>query len=229
MRLHCIQHVPFEGPANLEQWAKANGHTFTKTVLYYDEDFPKMNEFDVLAILGGPLNVYEEKDYPWLKREKKFIKDAIESKKAVLGICLGAQLIADALGGKITANKEKEIGWYPVTLTPEAKKSKVFGKFPEKFMAFHWHGDTFSIPPGAVRMARSEACENQAFEYGGHVYAVQFHLESSDDSINRLAKNCSDELVDGKYIQKKEEMLSQDKYLEGIYGLMKVLLENISK
>lgn len=137
MKIHCIQHVPFEGPANVESWAKSKGHTFTKTVLYYDEDFPKIEEFDLLVVLGGPMSIHEEKDYPFLVREKKFIKEAIDAKKSVMGICLGAQLIASVLGAKVTGNEHKEIGWYPVRMSAAAKKSKLFESFPSSFTAFH--------------------------------------------------------------------------------------------
>jgi GMP synthase-like glutamine amidotransferase len=140
MKLHYIQHVPFENSGNIEAWAKANGHSVTKTVLYYDEAFPEPGEYDWLVIMGGPMNVYEEKDYPFLKREKAFIKDAIAKKKRVLGVCLGAQLLSDVLGGKVTANANKEIGWFKVKLTPEAKQSPVFKNLPQEFNAFHWHG-----------------------------------------------------------------------------------------
>jgi GMP synthase-like glutamine amidotransferase len=230
MRLHYIQHVPFENAGNIEAWAKANGHTLTKTVLYYDEAFPEPDDFDLLVVMGGPMNVYEEKDYPFLKREKAFLKDAISKKKRVLGICLGAQLLSDVLGGKVTANANKEIGWFKVKLTADAKKSPVFKNLPQEFMAFHWHGDTFSIPPGGKCMASSEATANQAFEYdNGRVVGLQFHIESTDDGINRLTKNCGDELVPGKFMQKKDDFLHNDAQLKEIYGLLAVFLDGMAK
>jgi len=219
MRLHYLQHVPYENIANIQVWAKNKGYPVTKTVLYYDEALPGLKSFDTLIIMGGPMNVYEEKDYPWLSREKKLISEAIDAGKLVLGICLGAQLIADVLGGKVIRSNAMEIGWYDVILTPEAKASPVFKSLPGKFTAFHWHGDTFSIPAGARRMAYSEACENQAFEYNdGKVVGLQFHLESSDDGINRLTKNCGDQLAeDGRYIQKKPQLIGQDEKLKDVY------------
>jgi GMP synthase-like glutamine amidotransferase len=230
MRLHYIQHVPYENAGNIEAWAKANGHAVTKTVLYYDEEFPGPDEFDWLVVMGGPMNVYEEKDYPFLKRETAFIKGAIAKKKRVLGVCLGAQLISDVLGGKVTANANKEIGWFKVRLTPEAKGSPAFKNLPQEFTAFHWHGDTFSIPPGAKRTASSEATENQAFEFdGGRVVGLQFHLESTDDGINRLAKNCGDDLKPGKYVQSKEEFLHKDAQLKNIYQLLVTFLDGMAK
>lgn len=230
MKLHYIQHVPYESAGNIEAWAKAHGLSVSKTVLYYDEAFPGFDEFDWLVVMGGPMNVYEEGDYPFLKREKAFIKDAIAKNKKVLGVCLGAQLLSDALGGKVTKNDSKEIGWFKVKLAPEAKLSTVFRNLPQEFTAFHWHGDTFSIPPGAKRMASSNATENQAFEYdGGRVIGLQFHLESTDDGINRLAKNCGGDLVPGKYVQKKDDFLHKDQQLKEIYGILATFLDAMAK
>jgi GMP synthase-like glutamine amidotransferase len=230
MKLHYIQHVPFENAGNIEAWAKQNGHTLTKTVLYYDEAFPAVERFDWLIVMGGPMNVYEEGEYPFLKREKQFIADAIAKKKRVLGVCLGAQLVSDVLGGKVTKNPEKEIGWYPVKLTAEAKQSPVFRNLPQEFTAFHWHGDTFSIPAGAKRMASSEATGNQAFEYdNGRVIGLQFHLESTDDGINRLTKNCGEDLTPGKYVQAKDEFLHKDDQVKEIYGLLTVFMDAMVK
>ncbi|MGD0954214.1 MAG: type 1 glutamine amidotransferase [Methanotrichaceae archaeon] len=207
MRLHYLQHVPFEGLARIEDWAEDRGHEISRTLLFDGQELPGIDEFDWLVIMGGPMNIYEESKYPWLAREKRFIRDSIASNKIVLGICLGGQLIADVLGGKVRRNLYKEIGWHPVKLTPEGQKSKIFGVLPNTFMAFHWHGDTFEIPPQALRAAESESCANQAFALGKAI-GLQFHLESSMDSVDHLIKNCSDELVDGKYIQSQEEIVS---------------------
>ena len=227
MKIHYLQHVPFEDPANILVWAENRGHTVSKTLLYDGAVLPPMDDFDWLVIMGGPMNIYEEESHPWLVEEKKFIEQAISGGKTVLGICLGAQLIADILGGRVYKNKYKEIGWYPVALTGEAKNSPVFGALPDKFTAFHWHGDTFDLPPGAVRVAESEGCANQGFEYDGRVIGLQFHLESSLESIKRLIRHCSAELVEGKYIQNPAEMLSQNGNLAEIRGVMNLLLDNM--
>ena len=205
MRLHYLQHVPFEDLAGIEDWAEDRGHQISRTLLFDGQKLPGMDEFDWLVIMGGPMNIYEEDKYPWLAGEKRFIRDAIISDKIVLGICLGGQLIADVLGGRVRRNLYKEIGWHHVKLTPEGQNSRIFNVLPNTFMAFHWHGDTFEIPPQAHRAAESEACANQAFMIGKAV-GLQFHLESSMDSIDHLIENCSDELVDGKYIQSPEEI-----------------------
>jgi GMP synthase-like glutamine amidotransferase len=228
MRLHSLQHEPFEGLANIELWANERGHSISRTLLFNNEEFPDVNDFDWLFIMGGSMNIYEEEKYPWLRGEKNFIAEAIANKKIVLGICLGSQFIADVLGGRVTRNLHKEIGWFPVTLTEEAESSPVFRTFPHEFVAFHWHGDTFNIPPGAVKIASSAGCHGQAFEYG-RVIGLQFHLEYSPESINLMLKSCGEEIMDGKYIQKKDEILSHIKNAAGTQGLLNMLLDNVQK
>lgn len=227
--MHYLKHVPFEDMANIGVWAKDKGHILSKTEFYNNDTLPQMEDFDWLIILGGPMNIYEEKTYPWLASEKEFIAQAIAAKKPVLGICLGAQLIADVLGAKVKRNDFTEIGWFPVTLTRDAKSSQVFTNLPEKFMAFHWHGDTFEIPSGAVRVAESEGCKNQAFVYNDRVIGLQFHIEYSLESINSMLDNCGDELVDGKFIQNEEEILGLKENLKETNHLLNSLLDNIEK
>src|SRR3972149_5577170 len=178
MRIHSLEHEPFEGLANIEVWAKKKGYIITRTLLFNNEELPEMNDFDWLVIMGGSMNVYEEEKYPWLREEKNLIAEAIASKKMILGVCLGAQLVADVLGGRVSKNRYNEIGWFPVTLTEEARNSSIFFNFPGTFTAFHWHGDTLRIPHGAKKIAQSEGCANQAFEYGKTI-GLQFHLEYS--------------------------------------------------
>lgn len=155
--------------------------------------------------MGGPMGVHDEKKHPWLKAEKQFIENAIKSDKVVIGICLGAQLIADVLGAKVFPSQYKEIGWFPVHLTNEGKK--VLGDFPEDFTAFHWHGDTFDLPSGAKHLAGSVACKNQAFLYD-KVLGLQFHLESTEASVKALIDNCRQEIVPASHIQNEESILN---------------------
>lgn len=226
MRIHFIEHENFEGPANIELWAKNKGHSITRTKLFNGDKFPFLREFDWLVIMGGSMNVYEDEKFPWLPPEKEFIKQAIDNNKIVLGICLGAQLIAAVLGGKVSKNEFNEIGWFPVKLTGEAKNSPVFSSFPDEFTVVHWHGDTFSIPPGARRIAESQACANQAFEIG-RVIGLQFHLEYSRESIDLMFKNCASDFVDGRYIQKPDEILSGIGNVNETRRLLGLLLDNM--
>jgi GMP synthase-like glutamine amidotransferase len=229
MRIHCLQHVPFEDPGNIEVWAKDRGHGVCRTLLFQRESLPRFSDFDWLIIMGGPMNVYEEEKHPWLIEEKKFIAEAIARQKTLLGVCLGAQLIAAALGAKVYRNAHKEIGWYPVCLTPEGEKSGLWGPLSPRFIAFHWHGDTFDIPVGAIRTAGSEGCTNQAFEYDGRVVGWQFHLESTLGSIQRLIQNCGDELLGGRYIQKPGEMLAAEENLQGVRRRLEIFLDGLER
>lgn len=226
MRIHYIQHVPFEDMANIEEWAKSRGHSVTRTLLYKGEEFPLLGSFDWLVVMGGPMGVYDEAEYPWLAGEKRFVRNAIATGKIVLGVCLGAQLIAAATGGEVSKNPQKEIGWYQVSLAGDAKSSPVLSVLPEKFMAFHWHGDTFAIPPGARRLAFSDACANQAFEFGRAI-GLQFHLETSPGSMERLIENCRGELVKGPFIQDVDTMRSGSPNFDGIKKLLYQLLDRI--
>jgi GMP synthase-like glutamine amidotransferase len=228
MRIHVLQHVSFEDEAGIGVWAKAQDHSITKTLLYRNEKLPPTDNFDRLLIMGGPMSVHDEREYPWLVGEKKLIREAIEKGKTVLGVCLGAQLIAHVLAARVYKNPHKEIGWHGVSLAKEAGRSPVFNRFPKKFTAFHWHGETFDLPLGCARIAESEACLNQAFEYDGRVVGLQFHLESSEESIRRLIQNCPEDLADGKYVQRADEILAgADEFLEPMRGLMTQVLDKI--
>ncbi|MFQ5790461.1 MAG: type 1 glutamine amidotransferase [Acidobacteriota bacterium] len=201
MRWHYLQHVPFEGPAYLDSWAQSRGHALGRTEVWAGGQFPVLDELDGLFVLGGPMSVYEEDRYTWLTPEKAFIQKAIMGEKPILGICLGAQLLSGVLGGTVTENPRKEIGWFPVDLTREGREAAWFRNFPDQFLAFHWHGDRFSIPPGAVHAARSEACAEQAFVHGDRVIGLQFHLESTEESIAALIQHCGEEITCAPYIQ----------------------------
>lgn len=227
MRIHYLQHVPFEDLANIWMWANNNGHSVSSTKLYMNQKLPEIGSFDWLIVMGGPMNIYEEEKYSWLAREKHFIKDTIKSGRFVLGICLGAQLVADVLGGKVKRNNHKEIGWLTVRKTQEG--SGVMSSLPNEFMAFHWHGDTFDIPPGATRLAESEGCENQAFEYGRNVLGFQFHLESSEASVQRLIENCVEDMTIGEYVQSPDEIFSRRDCLPDIKNSMELLLNEIER
>ena len=193
MKIHYLQHVPFEGTGSIENWAITHGHGMTQTRLYAGDPLPPLERFDLLVIMGGPMSIHDEADYPWLKAEKWFIRQVIEAGKPVLGICLGAQLIANSLGGEVVAAGFREIGWFPVTLTSDFADSNLGQRLPDKVMAFHWHGETFTLPPGCQSIGSSAACSNQGFIYQDRVIALQFHLESTLLSTEALIENGADE------------------------------------
>lgn len=177
--------------------------------------------------MGGPMNIYEHGKYPWLANEKRFLKQAIDTGKIILGICLGAQLLADVLGGKVYPNKWKEIGWFPVWKTSGAKCCSAFKRFPSLLHAFHWHGDTFELPPGAVLLASSGACENQAFAFRERVLGLQFHLETTRTGAEQLITHCGDEIEQGPYSQNGEQMLAGEERFEKINDVMTTVLDDL--
>ncbi|WP_343219111.1 type 1 glutamine amidotransferase [Cerasicoccus frondis] len=206
MRAHYLQHVPFEGLGSIEKWLEKAGYEITCTQLFAGDELPAVAGIDLVIIMGGPMSVNDEASHTWLRAEKAFIRDAIAEGKAVLGICLGAQLIANALGGEVYPNAEREIGWIPVQAANH-ERSDLF-QFPPVVGVFHWHGETFDLPHGAVLTASSAACANQAFQLGGKVVGLQFHLETTPESAKALVDHCGDELATGgPYVQTAEQML----------------------
>jgi GMP synthase-like glutamine amidotransferase len=208
MKIDVLQHVLYEGPGAISEWAQSQGHEIRITEVY-QADLPAVDGIEFLVILGGPMNVHQEADYPWLAKERAFIKAAIEKGKVVLGICLGAQLLADALGGKVTKGEHVEIGWFPVEITDDGHELELMDGFPTRFIALHWHGDTFSIPPDSVHFASSTACKHQAFAYDeGRVVGLQFHCEETRESLALLMENAAADLVQGEWIETPKELLA---------------------
>lgn len=231
MKIHCLQHIETETLGNIATWIEEKNHELTKTLLYEEgHRFPDPGNFDLLLIMGGTMSVYQEEEYPWLKPEKDFVRQTIEAGKPILGSCFGAQMLAEVLGGKVTRNRFKEIGWHRVRSTVNGKENGPFPEecFPEEYLpagihpeftAFMWHGDTFEIPAGAIRLFESEACINQGFIYKGNVLGLQFHPEADEKWIKNLIEDSGHEIVEGKYIQIEEEMLGQEEFLEGSRAL----------
>lgn len=203
MKVHVLQHVPFEGLGSIEPWLVARGATVSYTRFFESSRLPKPMDLDLVIALGGPMSVNDEADLPWLKEEKRFVAEAVNSGKAVLGICLGAQLIAGALGARVYPGPHKEIGWFDIESTSD--RPDMF-RFPKKVKVFHWHGETFDLPRDATRLARSAGCQNQAFQIGSRAIGLQFHLETTPASAESLIVHCRNELVDGRFIQSEEEL-----------------------
>lgn len=224
MRINYFQHVAFEGLGTIEQWIYARGYHLTATKLYQNDPIPDMESVDWFIIMGGPMGVHDEDRLPWLKSEKRLIEKAVSKEKAVLGICLGAQLIADVLGARVYSNRFKEIGWFPIELTEVGQRSPLFEFLPARLGVFHWHGDTFDLPAGAVHIARSEACLYQAFVYNERVIGLQFHLESTPKGVEALIENCSGALVKGSYIETPSQVMARSKDFRIINRAMDELL-----
>lgn len=206
MRVHYLQHVPFETLGAIEPWLRAAGCRLTQTRFFDSASLPDLTHFDFLVVLGGPMSVNEEAEFPWLIEEKGFIRECIGGGKRVLGVCLGAQLIASASGARVYPNQFKEIGWFPVEGLASPGGSCF--PFPPSLEVFHWHGETFDLPAEAVRIARSEGCENQAFQIGRCVIGLQFHLETTAESLRAMVSHSRSELGPAKHVQSEAEMLT---------------------
>ncbi|OGR85579.1 MAG: hypothetical protein A2901_01955 [Elusimicrobia bacterium RIFCSPLOWO2_01_FULL_54_10] len=177
--IYALYHAPTETAGLIGDALKKLKLNFKEVRLFGGQPLPKNSpELDALIVMGGPMNVDETKKYPFLTEEVKLIQQVIKDGKPVLGICLGSQLIAKALGSKVYPNKlGREVGWKPLELSMQGIMDPLFKEFPNNTKVLHWHGDTFDLPKGAVHLASTEKCQNQAFRYGENVYALQFHLE----------------------------------------------------
>lgn len=202
MHAVILQHHPIEGPGSLTPWLARHATSCQIVRLDAGEKCPPPETADLLIILGGPMSVNDEGEFPWLRDEKVFIRQVIASDRPVLGICLGSQLIASALGAAVRANPHKEIGWLPI----EGLAVNAPLTLPSTTV-FQWHGDTFDLPAGATLLARSEACAHQAFLYKEKVLALQFHLESTPELVKLFIETGSDELVAAPYIQSPQAIL----------------------
>lgn len=227
MNLHYFKHVPFEDIGSIRNWAESVGANISLTRFYAGDFLPSINDIDWLIIMGGPMRVYDEKQYPWLETEKRFISQAITNRKVVLGICLGAQLLAHVLGARVYRHGRKEIGWFPIQKTDDLAGSSFADVIPDEVEVLHWHCDTFELPPETIHLASSAACENQGFVYGDRVVGLQFHLETTKQDLATLIENCIDDITDGPYIQGPEEMLSKSSRFARVNAAMDRLLERL--
>lgn len=203
MNVHVLQHAPFEGLGSIGAWLDQRRARIGWTRLFARDPLPTPDGLDLLIVLGGPMSVNDEGRLPWLVPEKQALRDCIARGIPVLGVCLGAQLIASALGARVYRAPRPEIGWFPIEAVPAPEGTF---RLPPTCRVFHWHGETFDLPAGAVRLARSEACENQAFQFGRHVLALQFHLEMTRGGARAMVENCRDGLVPGPCVQAEEEL-----------------------
>lgn len=201
MDVLILKNTPSEGPGTIEDFLRGRGVRYAVVDLQ-NERIPDAKGFDVLVMMGGPMSVNEEDLYPYITKEMDLVKEFVSSGKKVFGVCLGAQIMAKALGARVYGGPEKEIGWYDIELVdggPEDPLMRTLssdpatGRCSKTLSVFQWHGETFDLPVGAVRLARSEVYPNQAFRYGESAYAFQFHIEVSKEMIYEWLK---DEAVD---------------------------------
>ena len=200
MRIDVLEHAPNEGPGKIGTWAELRGHRLNHVRMDAGDPLPSLEDSRLIVIMGGGMNIYQHRDFPWLVHEKRFLADAIARGKPLLGICLGAQLLADLLGGKVVQNAHKEVGWWTVRFLD---RTEPFDRFPAESLMFHWHGDTFEIPPGARRIAESDGCANQAFMSGDRIVGLQFHAEVGPEDLPAFCDAAPQDMGDGPFSQSR--------------------------
>jgi len=218
MRIAILQHEPNEWIGSMASWFEAKGYHLSTTMVYLNETLPSIDDFDWLLIMGGGMSVYEEDTYAWLKLEKQLIRDAVAAEKKVLGICLGGQLIASALGAKVYPGEHQEIGWFPVN-----KTDAVASWCPDNLIPLSWHGDRFDLPEGATGFAKSEITPYQGFCLTDKIWALQFHLEATEQSVTDFY-NVTETFPEGDFVQSYQQMLD-DNQVEASQKIMHELLE----
>lgn len=230
MIIHLLEHDPLDfSNTNIDFWAKKCGHTVVRTYVCNGEALPRPDTFDWLMVMGGSPHAYDEISNPWLPAEKAFVAQTLKRGTPILGICFGAQVLAEALGGTLFRAEHPEIGWHEVRLTTEGKNSFLFQGVPETFESFHWHVDHFSLPTGCVRLAASEATPNQAFFSKTHpAVGIQFHPEYTLEIIEYFSREHSQAWVPSKYVKGKGPIMARTRTMKDTYWLMEAILENMS-
>lgn len=191
----AIQHNRCETLGTIADALGAAGIPFEVVRTFEGRPVPNtIKGFNGLIIMGGPMGVYEQDRHPFLRQEIRLIEDALRQDRPLLGVCLGSQLLAAALGAPVTKGKSKEIGWHSITLKRAAAQDPLWAELESSFVAYHWHGDVFELPSGAVSLASSEKTSHQAFRYGRSAYGVLFHMEVTERIIQEMVKAFQDEL-----------------------------------
>ncbi|WP_426060042.1 type 1 glutamine amidotransferase [Hymenobacter sp. B1770] len=229
MRFHCLQHMPDEGPGHIADWLAAHAHSLTFTRLFEPSPvFPELGEFDGLLILGGAMSVHDEEGCTWLVPEKAFINEVLRAGKITLAICLGAQLVALALGAEVRPNHEPEIGFWTVRFSGKSLEHPLLRGWPEKAAVLDWHRDTFTVPPGAMRVGMSAGCATQGFVWGDGIIGLQFHPEFTVEMVEKLMHFENHETAEEQeFVQTAEQIRSKVKSVWKGRKLLESLLANM--
>jgi len=227
MKIQYIIHADFELPGIIESWAEQNRFTQKFSRPFAGESLPSSQEFDLLILMGGPQSPLDMNNAPYLKNEIFLIEQAIKMEIPVLGFCLGAQLIGEALGARTEHSPHKEVGVFPIELTEEGLQDSLLVGLPRKFSVVHWHNDMPGLTQDAKILATSQGCPRQIIRYAPMVYGFQCHPEITKKNMQTMIKHCSADLAPGLFVQKKDELLSSD--FETINHFMVHILDNFLK
>lgn len=221
MNVHYVQHGPFEHPGVIRFWATQRGHTFKETRVDLLRPLPEVEDFDLLILSGGPCSLRQSNVFNAFQNELHLLQQTYQKQKSVLGICLGAQLIAESLGGRTVPSPHIEIGVFPVTVLPEGLKDPVFSLYPKVFDALHLHSDMFALTKETTLLASSEACPHQAFRLRHNIYGIQYHIEKTIGDVQELIDFM--EMPEGRFVTTKDEL---KQYMpESAHSLLITLLD----
>jgi len=231
MRIQLIEHDPEDfSRTNISFWAAKKGYRVNQIYVCNNEKLPSIDSFDWLMVMGGSQHAWDVEGNDWLQKEKEFVSKSLTAGKIILGICFGAQLLAEALGGKLLPNPQREIGWHEVALNRQGQESFLFQDIPPSFVTFHWHNDHFSLPQGCTRLAGSQATENQAFvDKKCPSVGLQFHPEYTRQMVTYYAREHSQDWTSDEYVSTKDEVLARTAEIPDTYWLMETLLDNMAQ
>eukprot|EP01012_Entosiphon_sulcatum_P065215 TRINITY_DN94104_c0_g1_i1.p1 TRINITY_DN94104_c0_g1~~TRINITY_DN94104_c0_g1_i1.p1 ORF type:complete len:423 (-),score=52.31 TRINITY_DN94104_c0_g1_i1:29-1261(-) len=231
LRVHVLQHERHEGLGTIAKWCRIHHCSITTTYMYSSTyTLPPLETFDWLVILGGNMSVQDTERHPWIQAELAFIRSAVSQEKVIIAICLGAQLLATALGASVQTAPHKEIGWFPVWFQPESRSPELFPFLPEQLTVLHWHEETFTLPFGTTRLAASAGCENQGF-ISSRFLGLQFHLEWDEEIISKVVsdEDMQDAVTNGPYVQSISTILKgKEPFLEACEEVLFSLLDKFN-
>jgi GMP synthase-like glutamine amidotransferase len=225
--IHIFQHDPSVGAGFITDWIRHWRFGVTCTQFYNNDPLPDVNRFDWLIVLGGNMGVFDYDSFPWLYEEKRCIEAALTRHKKIIGICLGAQIIAEVLGARVYRARFPEIGWFPVEIPKDAMKSPILSQTHRKITGFHWHHDTFDLPDGSIRFGSTKACLNQGFIYEDHVIGIQFHPECRQEEVRMLIEQSRYECIGGMYVQSPDAILATQNHFTSMHAFLNQILDNI--
>ncbi|OGT60428.1 MAG: GMP synthase [Gammaproteobacteria bacterium RIFCSPHIGHO2_12_FULL_43_28] len=227
MKILLVTHATFEQPGSIKTWAEHNGHLIEEVKPYAGETLPEIIPFDMVVMMGGPQSPLTIENTPYLNDEIEMLKIALKKNKKIIGVCLGAQLIAEALGAKTERSPNREIGSYSLTLLEDAKCDPVFSQYDSTIDVMHWHSDMPGIPKGAKLIAKSEGCPRQIFRYGDRVYGFQCHFELTKKLVDGMIRHCKHDLKNGDFVMTEKELANVD--YDEINSKMDAVLDYLSQ